>query len=166
MIVVSELEIVLRLVLAVVLGGVIGYNRSRQNKPAGLRTMALISLGSAAFTLIGIEAVIQLTLLQSGTESLTSGISSSINLDSSRIIAGIVGGVGFLGAGTIIQARGRVQGMTSAASIWVTSTIGVSVGLGLYLLATTITFIAFVVLILYCFFGHDEDEEEIEKNTH
>ena len=166
MIVVSELEIVLRLVLAVVLGGVIGYNRSRQNKPAGLRTMALISLGSAAFTLIGIEAVIQLTLLQSGTESLTSGISSSINLDSSRIIAGIVGGVGFLGAGTIIQARGRVQGMTSAASIWVTSTIGVSVGLGLYLLATTITFIAFLVLILYCFFGHDEDEEEIEKNTH
>ena len=166
MIVVSELEIVLRLVLAVVLGGVIGYNRSRQNKPAGLRTMALISLGSAAFTLIGIEAVIQLTLLQSGTESLTSGISSSINLDSSRIIAGIVGGVGFLGAGTIIQARGRVQGMTSAASIWVTSTIGVSVGLGLYLLATTITLIAFLILILYCFFGHDEDEEEIEKNTH
>ena len=114
---VSELELILRLVLAVVLGGVIGYNRSRHNKPAGLRTMALISLGSAAFTLIGIEAVVQLSELQNGAESLTSGISSSINLDSSRIIAGIVGGVGFLGAGSIIQSRGRVQGMTSAASI-------------------------------------------------
>ena len=158
MIGISELELILRLVLAVVLGGVIGYNRSRHNKPAGLRTMALISLGSAAFTLIGIEAVIQLSELQNGAKSLTSGVSSSINLDTSRIIAGIVGGVGFLGAGSIIQSRGRVQGMTSAASIWVTATIGVSVGLGLYLLATTITFIAFLVLILYYFFGHDEIE--------
>ena len=159
MIGISELELILRLVLAVVLGGVIGYNRSRRNKPAGLRTMALISLGSAAFTLIGIEAVIQLSELQNGAKSLTSGVSSSINLDSSRIIAGIVGGVGFLGAGSIIQSRGRVQGMTSAASIWVTATIGVSVGLGLYLLATTITFIAFLVLILYYFFGHEDIEE-------
>ena len=159
MIGVSELELILRLVLAVVLGGVIGYNRSRHNKPAGLRTMALISLGSAAFTLIGIEAVIQLSELQNGAKSLTSGVSSSINLDTSRIIAGIVGGVGFLGAGSIIQSRGRVQGMTSAASIWVTATIGVSVGLGLYLLATTITFIAFLVLVLYYFFGHDDIEE-------
>ena len=159
MIGVSELELILRLVLAVVLGGVIGYNRSRHNKPAGLRTMALISLGSAAFTLIGIEAVIQLSELQNGAKSLTSGVSSSINLDSSRIIAGIVGGVGFLGAGSIIQSRGRVQGMTSAASIWVTATIGVSVGLGLYLLATTITFIAFLVLILYYLFGHEDIEE-------
>jgi putative Mg2+ transporter-C (MgtC) family protein len=122
--------------------------------------MSLISLGSAAFTLIGIESVIQLSQLQTGVESLTSGVSSTINLDSSRIIAGIVGGVGFLGAGAIIQSRGRVQGMTSAASIWVTSTIGVSSGLGLYLLATSITFIAFIVLILYCFFGHDTEEDE------
>ncbi len=159
MIVVSEWEIILRLVLSVVLGAVIGFNRSRHNKPAGLRTMALISLGSAAFTLIGIEAVIQLSMLQTGTESLTSGVSKMINLDSSRIIAGIVGGVGFLGAGAIIQSRGKVQGMTSAASIWVTSTIGVSAGLGLYILATTITFIAFIVLVLYCFFGHDTEEE-------
>ena len=159
MIGISELELILRLALAVVLGGVIGYNRSRHNKPAGLRTMALISLGSAAFTLIGIEAVIQLSELQNGAKSLTSGVSSSINLDTSRIIAGIVGGVGFLGAGSIIQSRGRVQGMTSAASIWVTATIGVSVGLGLYLLATTITFIAFLVLILYYLFGHEDIEE-------
>jgi putative Mg2+ transporter-C (MgtC) family protein len=160
MIAVGEWEIILRLVLAVLLGGVIGFNRSRHNKPAGLRTMALISLGSAAFTLIGIESVIQLSELQMGAENLASGVSSSINLDSSRIIAGIVGGVGFLGAGAIIQSRGRVQGMTSAASIWVTSTIGVSVGLGLYVLATSITFIAFLVLIMYCFFGNDSEEAE------
>ena len=159
MIVVSEMEIILRLVLAVILGAMIGYNRSRHNKPAGLRTMALISLGSAAFTLIGIEAVMQLSMLQTGEENLTSGVPKMLNLDSSRIIAGIVGGVGFLGAGAIIQSRGRVQGMTSAASIWVTSTIGVSAGLGLYVLAMSITFIAFIVLILYCFFGHEDIEE-------
>jgi len=99
-------------------------------------------------------------MLQTGAESLTSGVSKMINLDSSRIIAGIVGGVGFLGAGAIIQSRGKVQGMTSAASIWVTSTIGVSVGLGLYVLATTITFIAFIVLVLYYFFGHDNDDDD------
>jgi putative Mg2+ transporter-C (MgtC) family protein len=160
MIVVGEWEVILRLVLAVLFGALIGFNRSRHNKPAGLRTMALISLGSAAFTLIGIEAVIQLSELQRGAESLASGVSSSINLDSSRIIAGIVGGVGFLGAGAIIQSRGRVQGMTSAASIWVTSTIGVSVGLGLYVLASTITFIAFLVLIMYYFYGHESEEAE------
>jgi putative Mg2+ transporter-C (MgtC) family protein len=156
----SEIEILLRLVLAVILGGVIGLNRKRHSKPAGLRTMALISLGCATFTLIGIEAVIQLAALQAGAESLTSSAMTGVNLDSSRIIAGIVGGVGFLGAGAIIQSRGRIQGMTSAASIWVTATIGVSVGLGLYSLAVATTFLAFVVLISNKCGGHDEEYHE------
>ena len=156
----SEIEILLRLVLAVILGGVIGLNRKRHSKPAGLRTMALISLGCATFTLIGIEAVIQLAALQAGAESLTSSAMTGVNLDSSRIIAGIVGGVGFLGAGAIIQSRGRIQGMTSAASIWVTATIGVSVGLGLYTLAVATTFLAFVVLISNKCGGHDEEYHE------
>jgi len=160
MIVMSEIEILLRLVLAVILGGVIGLNRKRHSKPAGLRTMALISLGCATFTLIGIEAVIQLAALQAGAESLTSSAMTGVNLDSSRIIAGIVGGVGFLGAGAIIQSRGRIQGMTSAASIWVTATIGVSVGLGLYTLAVATTFLAFVVLISNKCGGHDEEYHE------
>lgn len=157
MIVTSETEILLRLVLSVILGGVIGFNRRRHSKPAGLRTMALISLGCATFTLIGIEAVIQLASINAGAESLTAGVNSGINLDSSRIIAGIVGGVGFLGAGAIIQSRGKIQGMTSAASIWVTATIGVSVGLGLYLLAAATTFLAFIVLISNRGGGHEED---------
>lgn len=160
MIVVSEVEILLRLALAVILGGVIGFNRKRHSKPAGLRTMALISLGCATFTLIGVEAVIQLASLQAGAESLTSSVASGVNLDSSRIIAGIVGGVGFLGAGAIIQSRGKIQGMTSAASIWVTATIGVSVGLGLYMLAVATTFLAFVVLISNRYGGQEEKYEE------
>tara|TARA_B100001964_G_C13932903_1_gene465388 strand:- start:166 stop:651 length:486 start_codon:yes stop_codon:yes gene_type:complete len=160
MIVVSEVEILLRLALAVILGAVIGFNRKRHSKPAGLRTMALISLGCATFTLIGIEAVIQLAALQAGAESLTSSVVSGVNLDSSRIIAGIVGGVGFLGAGAIIQSRGKIQGMTSAASIWVTATIGVSVGLGLYMLAVATTFLAFIVLISNRCGGHEEESEE------
>ncbi len=160
MIVMSEIEILLRLVLAVILGGVIGFNRKRHSKPAGLRTMALISLGCATFTLIGIEAVIQLAALQQGAESLTASATTGVNLDSSRIIAGIVGGVGFLGAGAIIQSRGKIQGMTSAASIWVTATIGVSVGLGLYLLAVATTFLAFIVLVMNKSGGNEEEVSE------
>ena len=156
----SEMEIFLRLALAVILGGVIGFNRKRHSKPAGIRTMALISLGCATFTLIGIEAVIQLAALQAGAESLTASMTTGVNLDSSRIIAGIVGGVGFLGAGAIIQSRGKIQGMTSAASIWVTATIGVSVGLGLYSLAAATTFLAFIVLVLNKSGGQEEEYQE------
>lgn len=160
MTVMSEMEIFLRLALAVILGGVIGFNRKRHSKPAGIRTMALISLGCATFTLIGIEAVIQLAALQAGAESLTASLTTGVNLDSSRIIAGIVGGVGFLGAGAIIQSRGKIQGMTSAASIWVTATIGVSVGLGLYSLAAATTFLAFIVLVLNKSGGQEEEYQE------
>ena len=153
MMAITETELILRLVLSVLLGAVIGINRSRKNKPAGMRTMALVSLGSAAFTIIGVEAVMQLVSVQNDP----SGVLSMVRLDSSRIIAGIVGGIGFLGAGAIIQSRGRVQGMTSASGIWVTATVGVSIGLGLYLIALVTTFLAFIVLVWHT---HCSDEEE------
>ncbi len=71
-----------------------------------------------------------------------------VRLDTSRVIAGIVGGIGFLGAGAIIQSRGRVQGMTTASGIWMTAAIGVSVGLGQYALAFASTFLAYIVLVI------------------
>jgi putative Mg2+ transporter-C (MgtC) family protein len=71
-----------------------------------------------------------------------------VRLDTSRVIAGIVGGIGFLGAGAIIQSRGRVQGMTTASGIWMTAAIGVATGLGQYTLALAATFLAYVVLVL------------------
>ena len=149
-------EMLLRLVLALVLGALIGWNRRIRSKPAGLRTMALVSLGSATFTLIGVEAMIQLATIEKDA-----GINAMVRLDTSRVIAGIVGGIGFLGAGAIIQSRGRIQGMTTASGIWMTAAIGVSVGLGMYVLSLAATFLAFVVLVLLrrSFEGEEDPED-------
>ena len=136
-------EILIRLFLAAILGAVIGWDRRLHSKPAGLRTMSLVSLGSATFTLIGISAMLQLTNAEQAA-----GIDVLVRLDTSRVIAGIVGGIGFLGAGAIIQSRGKVQGMTTASGIWMTAAIGVATALGQYTLAFAATFLAFIILVL------------------
>lgn len=152
--VISTQEMLLRLVVALVLGAVIGLDRRMRSKPAGLRTMSLVSLGSATFTLVGVTAMLQLASAEQAA-----GFEAMVRLDTSRVIAGIVGGIGFLGAGAIIQARGRVQGMTTASGIWMTAAIGVSVGLGQYVLALASTFLAFLVLVLLRRQFSDEESE-------
>jgi putative Mg2+ transporter-C (MgtC) family protein len=153
-----EWEMVLRLVLALVLGAFIGLDRRLRSKPAGLRTMSLVSLGSATFTLVGIEAMQQLAFAEQ-----SAGLETMVRLDTSRVIAGIVGGIGFLGAGAIIQSRGRIQGMTTASGIWMTAAIGVSVGLGLYFLALTATLLAYVVLVLLRRQFTEEDGTSVDE---
>ncbi|MCZ6690184.1 MAG: MgtC/SapB family protein [Planctomycetota bacterium] len=123
-------EIVLRLALAVLLGGLIGFEREFSGKAAGLRTNILICLGAAAFTLGSI-------FFAEGTTA-----------DLSRVAAQIVTGIGFLGAGTIIQARGEVQGLTSAATIWVVASIGLAAGCGYYSLAIVTTAFAMISLLI------------------
>lgn len=124
-----ELEMVLRLLLAVALGGVIGYQRERAGKPAGLRTHILICVGAALFTLASIY-----------------GFTDS---DAARVAAGVVAGVGFLGAGAILhRGGGIVEGLTTAATIWAVAAIGLTVGSGLYLVPTVATAITLVVLLL------------------
>jgi putative Mg2+ transporter-C (MgtC) family protein len=122
-------RIVLRLVLAAVLGGVIGYERERKASSAGVRTHMLVAVGAALFV-IG--------PLQSGME-----IS-----DISRVLQGIVQGVGFLGAGAILVRAGqqKIRGLTTAANIWVTVGIGVVVGLGLEATAILSTVIVLTIL--------------------
>jgi putative Mg2+ transporter-C (MgtC) family protein len=124
----KELEIVLRLVLAAVLGGIIGFQREKSGKPAGLRTMILISLGAALFTVVG-----------------TFGF---IGGDPSRIAAGIVTGVGFLGAGTIFHHRQIIEGLTTAAAMWVAAAIGLASGAGFYIIAPAAAILTFIVLML------------------
>jgi len=136
-------ELIIRLVLAAILGAIIGLDRRIHSKPAGLRTMSLVSLGAATFTLVGISAMLQLVNAEQ-----EAGLNQMVRLDTSRVIAGIVGGIGFLGAGAIIQSRGRAQGMTTASGIWMTAAIGVAVGLGQYALAFCATFLAFIILVL------------------
>ena len=119
---------VLGVVLAVVFGAAIGLEREISGKAAGLRTNVLICLGAAVFTIISREMAGQ-------TDSLT------------RIAAQIVTGVGFLGAGAIIQDRGGVHGLTTAATIWLVASIGMACGAGFYGLAVISTFIAIAVLV-------------------
>ena len=125
-----ELEMILRLITATVLGAIIGYQRERAAKPAGLRTHVLICVGAALFTiasLYGFGAV----------------------ADPARVAAGIVAGVGFLGAGTIIRRdEGLVAGLTTAVTIWVVAAIGLAAGAGLYLVSAVTTVIILIVLYL------------------
>jgi len=119
---------ILGMLLAVALGAVIGLERQLRGKPAGLRTNVLICLGAAVFTIISKQ------MAEPGG-SFT------------RIAAQIVTGVGFLGAGAILQDRGGIHGLTTAATIWLVASIGMACGAGFYNLAIMSTIIAVVVLI-------------------
>lgn len=114
-----RLDLLLKLVMAVVLGGAVGLEREIAGKPAGLRTNILICLGAALIT----DVSVGLARAPDGTRIG----------DPARLAAQIVSGIGFIGAGTIMQARGTVTGLTSAATIWVVAAIGIAVGAGHYL---------------------------------
>ncbi len=124
------LEMVLRLLLAAALGAVIGYQRERAGKQAGMRTHVLISTGAALISLVSIYGF---------------GAAS----DPSRVAAGVVVGVGFLGAGVILHRQGGiVAGLTTAATIWVMAGIGLAAGTGLYIIAAVAAAIVLGVLIM------------------
>ncbi len=116
------------ILLSVVCGAIIGIERQVRHKPAGLRTNIMICLGAAVFTLI--------------SERMAAGNQDSIT----RIAAQIVTGVGFLGAGAVIQDRGGIHGLTTAATIWLVASIGMACGARLYYLAGVTTVLAIVVL--------------------
>lgn len=119
-----NLETMVRILLAIALGGVIGFEREIKHRPAGLRTHILVSLGAAVFTLISI----------------------SFAVDPARIAAAIVTGIGFLGAGSIISTRGHMHGITTAATLWIVASIGLSVGVGQYWIAIISTALVFAIL--------------------
>lgn len=131
---VSSSEVVTRLGLALLFGGALGAEREAMQKPAGLRTHMMVSLGSAAFTLVSFEL------------AAAAGQSGGMHGDPIRIVEGVTAGVGFLGAGSIIQGRGSVEGITTAAGLWVVGAIGIACGGGHYLLATTTAVLAFAIL--------------------
>jgi putative Mg2+ transporter-C (MgtC) family protein len=123
-----ELEIVLKLILATGLGLIVGFEREVHRKPAGLRTHSLVCLGSALFTITSLSFV-------------------GANVDVSRVAAGVVAGVGFLGAGMIFKSDDRIRGLTTAAELWVLAAIGIAIGLGYYFAAIATAVIVLVILI-------------------
>lgn len=130
-------EYLLRLLVAMVLGAFVGLERQTRGRAAGLRTNILVCLGSSAI----------IVAFQKLSVEFDVGAESAIRMDPARAAAGVITGIGFLGAGTIVKNRDFVRGLTTAASIWVVSAIGVTVGLGEYLIATVVT--ALVLVALY-----------------
>jgi putative Mg2+ transporter-C (MgtC) family protein len=126
------LEAILRFLLAVALGAGIGYQRERAGKAAGMRTLILVSAGAALFTLVSVYGF--------GDEGV----------DISRVAAGVVVGVGFIGAGVILrgQREEEVAGLTTAATIWVTAGIGLAAGAGMYLPSVIATAVIVGILLL------------------
>ena len=122
-------DIIIPCALAVVFGGLIGLQRERHERPAGLRTHALVCLGATVFTLVSYL-----------------GFSSSAGFDSTRIAAGVVTGIGFIGAGVIFRQGILVKGVTTAASIWIVAAIGLALGTKLYYLSIISTILGFLIL--------------------
>lgn len=128
----TNIQVIFRLILSVILSGVIGFERQVHHKAAGLRTHILVSLGSC---------LIMLTSLY-----VFDIYGNKVPLDPARIAAGVITGIGFLGAGTIIRERTEVRGLTTAACLWIVSGIGLAVGCGFYSASIVTTILAVVVL--------------------
>lgn len=124
-------EVVIRLLLAILIGGLIGYEREFKNRPAGFRTHILVCIGACVISMIqlyDVQETVKLILAQPQ-------LASALKADIGRIGAQVVSGVGFLGAGTIIHEKGSIKGLTTAASLWVVACIGLAIGLGYYYLS-------------------------------
>ena len=132
-------EMVIRLVVAVTVGCIIGIERERKNRPAGMRTHVLVCTGAALVSLIEQQTVANVVAL---------GASSGINVSMGRITSTVVSGVGFLGAGTIFTAQHKISGLTTAASLWCTACIGLAVGSGFIFMAVVSGAVVLVVLRL------------------
>ena len=131
----SDREIILRLLLAVFVGGIIGFERETHKRAAGLKTHILVCVGSALIALASIYIAQNYSNLYQ-------------NCDPSRIVAGVVTGIGFLGAGTIIRARASVVGLTTAASLWSVAGLGLTLGIGFYKAALFAAAAIFLTLVL------------------
>lgn len=132
----TQAELLCRIIIAGLCGGIIGYERKNRNKEAGIRTHMIVALGAALIMIVS----------KYGFEDILG--KQGIALDPSRIAAQIVTGVGFLGAGMIFMRKNTISGLTTAAGIWATSAIGMSIGSGLYILGILTTVLIVVIQII------------------
>ncbi len=146
---IGDLEILARLVMAAILCGMIGIEREYRHRPAGIRTNALVGMGTALFTIASISFA---------------SMAPEGSVDISRVASYVLAGIGFIGAGTIIQSRGIVKGLTTAASIWIVAAIGMVIGMGMYgpaIIAAVLTMIILIILRNV----HIEDEDYRKENN-
>ena len=139
-----ELTMVLRLIVAAVLGGIVGMERGSGDRPAGFRTHILVCVGSALFMLVSIYGFDDIAPVPTTLEN-----DIGTRRDTARIAAQVVSGIGFLGAGTILHEGLTIKGLTTAASLWIVSAIGLAVGSGMYLLSTVATMLTMLTLVTF-----------------
>lgn len=130
----SLIEIILKLLLAVALGGLVGLERESSQKPAGFRTNILICVGATMMMILS-------GLILQGQEETGNSLT--------RIAAGVITGIGFIGAGTIIQARGTIVGLTTAATLWAMAGLGLVIGAGYYWVAVIFTGVIILTLVTF-----------------
>ena len=149
------------LIVATVVSGIIGWDREQRNHPAGIRTHILVCLGSCIVALCQIAICIQTLSISQAHPFLTRVITAN----PARLIAQIVSGIGFLGAGTIVVTRHFVTGLTTAASLWVTAALGIVIGMGYYQIAITSAVLVVLVLVVLRRFLAVKRIQQIEVST-
>jgi putative Mg2+ transporter-C (MgtC) family protein len=150
--VVSHLELVGRIAAGACLGGIIGYERDRHGRPVGLRTHLLVAMAAATFMVVSAQFVY---LQRYGKEDL-------VSVDGSRIAASVVSGIGFLAGGSILRSGAAVQGITTAAGLWLVTAIGLCSGAGMYVEAVAVTAFGIMALTALRRF-EDKDDERIKR---
>src|SRR6478735_1626405 len=144
----SHWEMLLRIAIGAVLGGIIGFERDRHRRPVGLRTHLIVSMTSATFMVISS----QFAFFQGFSEA-----HPLVEVDASRIAASVVSGIGFLAGGAILRTGATVQGLTTAAGLWLVTAIGLCAGAGMHVEAAFVTFLGIVALT---FLRRFEDKDD------
>jgi putative Mg2+ transporter-C (MgtC) family protein len=139
-------EMILRLVVSVLLGGAVGYERERDNQPAGLRTHMILMLGACLAMILSLN------------------IGAEYGFDPARLAAQVVAGIGFLGAGAILRLGFNVKGLTTAATLWTMAIVGLAVGYGYYLVSVIATLLILVILVLVNIIEHRYIRTNIVRN--
>jgi len=134
----SVWDVLLRVVLATIMAGIIGYEREHKNRPAGVKTHILVCLGASSFAILERLLVYEMLAYGEGPVSLNLG----------RLVAQVISGIGFLGAGTIVITKHNIQGLTTAASVWIVACLGIVIGYGVFVLAIPLFLTILVTLVI------------------
>ena len=153
-------EVPLRIALAILFGLIIGYERERRHRPAGVKTHVIVCVGAALISLIQIYMVDEvIKLVEQNAE-----LSDVIKTDMGRMGAQVVSGIGFLGAGTILKTKGAVRGLTTASTVWLMACVGLAVGMGYYYISgLTVAFIWLALIILKLLQRYAQNRNGIKK---
>jgi len=149
------LDMLMRLLVASGLALCLGLERELRGKPAGLRSHMLVSLGSSAFIIVGMSV-----LFATGQ-----GEDRSASIDPNRVVEGVIGGIGFLGAGSIIRSGAHIQGITTGASIWLAGAIGVAAGINNFPLAIMVTIMGLVIMVALGRLEREVIENRVDKEV-